>query len=83
MNDTHPEIGKVYRKILMERSGPERFRMGLEMYEMAKAIMLAGLREESEVDIESRAFLRLYGDEFEGRELREILRRIRESLPGA
>jgi len=83
MNDTHSDIEKVYREMLMARSGRERFRMGLEMFEMARAMMLAGLREESECDIRSRAFLRLYGNEFEREELQEILLRINKERTGA
>ncbi|MBD3869456.1 MAG: hypothetical protein IFK94_15145 [Acidobacteria bacterium] len=76
MNDTLPEIEIMYREMLMARSGEERFRMGLEMFEMARAMMLAGLKNDRGKDSRERAFLRLYGDDFSKEELSRIIPRI-------
>ena len=76
MNDTPPEIQKMYREMLMSRSGKERFRMGLEMFEMARAMMLAGFKSDSGNDSRERAFLRLYGDDFSKEPLSRIIHRI-------
>ena len=76
MNDTLPEIEIMYREMLMARSGEERFRMGLEMFEMARAMMLAGLKNDRGKDSRERAFLRLYGDDFLKEELSRIIPRI-------
>ena len=77
MNDTPPEIEKMYREMLMSRSGQERFRMGLEMFEMARMMMLAEFKGDSGGDRRDRAFLRLYGDDFSKEELDQIVRAIR------
>ena len=76
MNDTLPEVEKAYRELLMARSGQERFRMGLEMFEVAKAMMLAGLKDENGDTGHGSIFLRLYGNEFTMEERQPILDRI-------
>ncbi len=76
MNDTLPEIEKVYRDLLMARSGEERFRIGLEMFEVARAMMLAGLKDDSGDGCRDRAFVRLYGADFSKEEQQRILSRI-------
>ena len=76
MNDTLPEIEKVYRELLMARSGKERFRMGLEMFEVARAMMLAGLKDENGDAGHGAVLLRLYGNDFTMEEQQRILNRI-------
>jgi hypothetical protein len=41
MNDTEPQITELVRRRLLERSGPERILMGSQMFDVAKAIVLA------------------------------------------
>ena len=64
MNDTDPQIAELVRRRLLERSGPERILMGSQMFEVAKAIVLAsfpvGL---TDIEIKARLCERLYGDE--------------------
>ena len=79
MNDTPREVETLYREKLMQRSGAERFRMGLEMFELATLMMLAGLPVEDRDRVRELLLRRLYGDEFTGEELQRILRRIRSS----
>lgn len=77
MNDTPPDVEKVYSEMLMARSPSERFRMGLEMFEMARAMMLVGFKSDSGNGSRERTFLRLYGDDFSKEELDQIVRAIR------
>ena len=64
MNDTDPQIARLVRERLMERSGAERVRMGSEMFEVAKAMVLASFPEGlSDIEIKARLCERLYGDE--------------------
>jgi hypothetical protein len=79
MNDTPPEIATVYREMLMARSGQERFRMGLEMFELARAMMLVGLEGKGGDVSQDRAFRRFYADDFTEEEFRRILRRLAAS----
>lgn len=43
MNDTPPEIAALVRERLMARSGAERFRMGVDMFEAARRMVLASI----------------------------------------
>lgn len=48
MKDTHPLIEEKYLKMMMERTGAERLKMGFEMYEMARKLVTASIIESSE-----------------------------------
>lgn len=62
MNDTSPEIAEMVRARLMARPGAERFRMGVEMFEVARRVVLASLPASlSETERKRRLFERLYG----------------------
>jgi hypothetical protein len=62
MNDTPPEIAEMVRARLMARSGAERFRMGVEMFEAARRMVLASLPANlSEAERKRRLFERIYG----------------------
>lgn len=81
MNDTTPEAARIYRELLLSRSNAERLRMGCEMFETAKALALAGLREHGDDRLQERLFLRLYGPDFPPGERAQILEQIR-TRPG-
>ena len=62
MTDTPPEIAEMVRARLMARTGAERFRMGVEMFEAARRMVLASLPANlSESERRSRLFERIYG----------------------
>ena len=62
MTDTPPEIAAMVRARLMAQSGAERFRMGAEMFEAARRMVLASLPVGLTVDERKRLlFERLYG----------------------
>jgi hypothetical protein len=62
MTDTSPEIAEMVRARLMARSGAERFRMGVEMFEAARRMVLASLPSDlTETERKRRLFERLYG----------------------
>ena len=62
MTDTPPEIAEMVRARLMARTGAERFRMGVEMFEAARRMVLASLPAGlSESERKNRLFERLYG----------------------
>jgi hypothetical protein len=62
MTDTPPEIAEMVRARLMAKSGAERFRMGVEMFDAARRMVLASLPEGlSEAERKRRLFERLYG----------------------
>lgn len=64
MNDTDPQIAEMVNRMLMERSGAERMLMGSQMFDVAKAMVLASFPEGlTELEIKARLCERLYGDE--------------------
>ena len=71
------EAIRIYRDLLLAKSGPERLRMGCEMFATAKAFALAGLREEGDERLRERLFLRFYGHDFAPEERDRIVAAIR------
>jgi len=62
MNDTPPEIAELVRQKLMARSGSERFVMGAQMFDAARAMVLASLPSGLSPDeLKRELFRRLYG----------------------
>ncbi|MGN6552359.1 MAG: hypothetical protein ACTHLW_01305 [Verrucomicrobiota bacterium] len=61
MTDTPPEIAEFVRQKLMARSGSERFVMGAQMFDAARAVVLASLPKElSQEELKRQLFQRLY-----------------------
>ena len=63
-----PAIATLQRQLLMQRSGTERLKMGCTMFDTARALMRAGLGDETGLDrsptMRVRLFERTYGREF-------------------
>ena len=68
MNDTSPEVERIFRRMLLQRSGEERLKMGCSMHATAQALVRASVLEidshASAADIRRALFLRFYGHEF-------------------
>jgi hypothetical protein len=63
MTDTSPEIAEMVRVRLMAFSGAERFRMGAQMFDAARRMVLASLPPDlTEAERKRRLFHRLYGE---------------------
>jgi len=63
MTDTPPEIAEMVRARLMALSGAERFRMGVQMFEAARRMVLASLPAGlTETERKRQLFKRLYGE---------------------
>jgi len=63
MTDTPPEIAELVRAQLMALSGAERFRMGVQMFDAARRMVLASLTPDlTESERKRRLFERLYGE---------------------
>jgi hypothetical protein len=63
MTDTPPEIAEMVRARLMALSGAERFRMGSQMFDAARRMVLASLpRDLTEIERKRLLFHRLYGE---------------------
>jgi len=63
MTDTPPEIAEMVRARLMALSGAERFRMGGQMFDAARRMVLASLPAGlTETERKRQLFKRLYGE---------------------
>ena len=63
MNDTSPEIERMVRARLMALSGSERLRIGSEMFDAARRMVLASLPGDlPERERRRRLFERIYGE---------------------
>lgn len=63
MTDTSPEIAQLVRQRIMARSGEERFMMGVNSFEAARAIVLASLPEGlSPIELKRQLYQRIYGE---------------------
>jgi hypothetical protein len=63
MTDTPPEIAEMVRARLMALSGAERFRMGVQMFDAARRMVLASLPAGlTETERKRQLFKRLYGE---------------------
>lgn len=82
MTDTHPVIEERFFRMIMERSGEERLRMGFEMGETARRLVIASLldqnQEASEKDIKIAVFERFYGNDLSSEVRQKVVERIRE-----
>lgn len=79
MTDTSPAVGDLYRGLLMERSGAERLRMGCEMFDFARSLMLAGVRSggHSQAGDERIAlFLRTYSRDLDPQTIARVVGRL-------
>ena len=63
MTDTSPEVAELVRSRLMALSGAERFRMGSQMFDAARRMVLASLPADlTENERKRQLFQRLYGE---------------------
>jgi hypothetical protein len=82
MNDTSPQIAGMVRSKLLARSGPERVLMGSQMFDAARAIVLASFPAGlSDIEVKRRLCQRLYGAEVRVDAFVEHLRSSRRTGP--
>jgi len=66
ITDTPPEIERMVREKIMARSGEERFIMGAQMFDSARAMVRASLpRDLPEEEQRRQLFKRIYGREID------------------
>mgnify|MGYP001419180407 CR=1 FL=1 len=65
MRDTPADVDARFLALFGEHSGGERIRMACEMFDLARALMIANIKAQepgiSDVELRSRLFSRLYG----------------------
>jgi hypothetical protein len=76
MNDTHPEIEKVYSSMMMKKSGEERMLMGFSMYEAAREIVLSTISDKENWRVSY--FERFYQNDFDEQTKIKIIKRLQD-----
>ena len=77
MRDTPPEVQKIYHTMLMARTGPDRLRMGCDLFSTARELVMSSLTKKNPQGVREDLFLRFYGSDFALDERNRILSRIR------
>lgn len=81
MKDTNPAIEEMFFNMMMARNGVERLRMGFEMYEMARKIIIASILKDNpeipERDMKISLFNRFYGNDLSSEIKQKFVERIR------
>jgi hypothetical protein len=81
MTDTSPEMMERYRSMLLARSPSERVVMAAQMFDAARAIVLASFPPNLSLDERRRRlFARLYGDDVPPSRVPEPLRPSKEPV---
>jgi hypothetical protein len=82
MNDTSDRTERLFRKLMMARTGEQRLVMGAQMFDATRALMIAGLKAEGitgEKELKGAVFLRTYGQELSPERRERIVRRIEQA----
>lgn len=80
MNDTHPDVQKIYEQMMYKKSGAERMRMGASMFdsarEISRAFILSNNPGISPNEFKMELFKLWYGDDFDTDSKDKIMRII-------
>ncbi len=80
MKDTNPAIEEMYFDMMMAKSGEERLRMGLGMYEIARKIAITSIRKDnpkvSEREIKISLLNRFYGNDLSAETRQKFVERM-------
>lgn len=77
MKDTPRVVAERYRRMLMERSGTDRLKMGFEMFDAARALILASSKNEREHSPKVQLLLRCYGRDLDPKTLSAALKQLK------
>lgn len=78
MKDTTAAMERRFWKMLLERSGEERLKMGCSMHATSRALVKASVPGASPAALQRALFLRFYGDDFDPKKREKILRALRK-----
>jgi hypothetical protein len=73
VKDTPPEIEAKFQRMIMQRSGEERLKMGCSMHTSSRELIKASMGDKDPTALKKALFLRFYGHEFGLKERRKIL----------
>ena len=80
MSDTSERVERLYGDMLLSRTPLERLRMASRMYDSAKKLVMAGIRDKNPhltvSQLRTHLFLRMYGSDFTRDEREKIIKSI-------
>ncbi len=77
MTDTNPKIQKKLAAMMMKKTGVERLKMGLSMFDMAKSLVIASILADGKGnDIHRQLLLRFYRSDLDSKTINKILETI-------
>ncbi len=83
MTDTPEKVAALHRRLLLQRSGEERLRMGCEMFDAARVLVLASLAsstaEGCDGDLRIKLLRRTYSRDLDP----DVMARVEERLTEA
>jgi len=83
VNDTSPDVEARLRELFMQRSESDRVRMVSEMFDFARAIVVASIKAEwpdiTPAELRVRIFERTYGSDVDADSRARIIARLRAS----
>jgi hypothetical protein len=86
VTDTPQAVSDLFRRLLMQRPGDVRLRMGCDMFDAARALMRSSLGDpsgaDSSPDLKARLFLRTYASDFNAETAARITARLRGAVNG-
>ena len=81
MNDTPPEVDRMFTTLMMRRSEGDRALMAFEMCDLARVLMTADIRARhpgiSDVELRVQIFERTYGADFDAANRQRVIEHIR------
>jgi hypothetical protein len=82
MNDTPADVQARFDELLRQRSGSDRISMMSEMFDLARASIVADIQTRcpalTDAELRAQLFERLYGNDFDPATRAEIMTRWRE-----
>ena len=83
MTDTPPDVRAAVAALFMQRSEGERAMMAFDMFDLARALMIADIRAQhpaiGDPELRVQIFERTYGREFDEADRARIAERIRSA----
>lgn len=83
MKDTSSRMERKFRKMLMERSGEQRLKMGCSMHAASRALVKASVLQTvpkaSPDVVKQRLFLHFYGNDFKPKQRKRILMALQQT----
>ena len=82
MNDTQPDVEEQFAALFRQRSGSDRVRMACEMFDLARALVVANIKAQhpgiADSALRVKVFERMYGGDFTPDERIQLVARLRE-----